>query len=100
MIIISLTHTLNHSLSNLINECTAVLVGWAQHRGPQTSITLGHKIARKVLEQRVLVAHTDQVVTVATMLIADEGKLGVALLAVNTHDRTDISITQHKSIND
>ena len=91
------TLSLNHSLPNLITERTAVLVGWAQHRGPQTSITLGHKIARKVLEQRVLVAHTDQVVTVATMLIADEGKLGVALLAVRTHDRTDISIKQSTS---
>ena len=91
------THLLDHSPSNLINERTAVLVGWAQHRGPQTSITLGHKIARKVLEQRVLVAHTDQVVTVAAMLIADEGKLEVALLAVRTHDRTEISIEQRTS---
>ena len=56
----------------MVNDSTAELVGGAEHRVPQGRVTLGHKIASKVLEQRGLVAYADEVVAVAAALIASK----------------------------
>ncbi len=52
----------------MVNDSTAL--SGTEHSGPQGRVSLGHKIARKVLEQRVLVADAEEVVAVVDALIA------------------------------
>ena len=58
--------------THLVNDSTAELVGGAEDSVPQGRVSLGHKIASKVLEQRGLVAYADEVVAVAAALIASK----------------------------
>jgi hypothetical protein len=74
------------SLDDLVNERAPEFVRLNQHLGPEVGVAALDQVARKGLEQRVLVANGDQLLVALAALVGDASQVRVPLLAVLAND--------------
>lgn len=69
----------------LVDELPLVGVGLGQHVEPQVGVAAPHEVSRLRLEQRVVVAHGDELAVALPALVRHARQVRVALLAVAPH---------------